>query len=316
MKKTFNFDFIGKKKIFFIITAVVMVIMLTGIVVIGPNLDIRFKGGTILSYSYVGDVDYNEVEKIAEDVLQQQLSVTGKTSLLGERDSFDITLNSATGVSADLQTQLNNQLIEKYQGNEIEMLSVTSVNPTIGQEFFLKCLISVAFAALLVILYVAFRFKRISGWSAGVVAILALVHDVIFVFGTFVLFGLPINDSFIAVALTILGYSVNDTIVIYDRIRENRKLYGASKPVAELVNLSINQTLTRSINTSLTTVTTMLVVCVVAMLMGVNSIVSFALPMCVGLVTGTYSTVCLAGPWWVMWQEHKEKKAKQARKKK
>lgn len=309
MSKTFNFDFIGKKKIFFLITAVIMVVMFAGIIIIGPDLDIRFKGGTILAYSYTHEMDHDGVEKIAEELLQQKVSVNVKSSLLGERDSFDITLNDATGVSPETQAKLTDKLMEEYKENEIEALSITSVSPTIGREFFLKCLIAVAFAALLVIIYVAIRFKKISGWSAGVVAILALVHDCIFVFGTFVLFGLPINDSFIAVVLTILGYSVNDTIVIYDRIRENRRLFPAM-PVRELVNLSINQTLTRSINTSLTTITTMLVICVVALLMGVSSIVSFALPMCIGLVTGTYSTVCLAGPWWVMWQEYKEKKSK------
>lgn len=312
MKKAFNFDFVGKRKIFFTITASVMAVMLLAVIFVGPNLDISFKGGTILSYSYTGDVDADVILETAEEVLGQDLSVNVKTSLLGDKDSIELTLEEDTGVDSAVQTELTDLLMETYPDNDLE-LSVTSVNPTIGTEFLIKCLVSVAFAALIIICYVALRFKKISGWSAGAMAIGALLHDTFFVFGTFVLFGLAIDDSFIAVILTILGYSVNDTIVVYDRIRENRNLYGDKKTPAQLVNMSINQTLSRSINTTITTVTTMLVVTIVAMLMGVSSIVSFSLPMCIGLLVGTYSTICLAGPWWVMWQEYKEKKAKHRR---
>ncbi len=307
MKKSFNIDFVGKKKIFFSLTAIVMAIMLVAVIFIGPKLDISFSGGTILSYTYVGEPDFTAIEALAEDQLGLELVLTQQDSLLGERNSFDLTSTGATGVDGDLLAALDAKMMESYPDLDLES-SVTSVDPTIGQEFFLKCLVAVGFAALLVICYVALRFKRISGWSAGVMAIGALLHDTFFVFGTFVLFGLPINDSFIAVVLTILGYSVNDTIVVYDRIRENNNLHGKSLNHRELVNLSINQSLSRSINTTITTVTTMLVVCVVAMIMGVDSIISFALPMAVGLLVGTYSTICLAGPWWVMWQEHKLKR--------
>ena len=140
-------------------------------------------------------------------------------------------------------------------------------------------------------------------------AVVALFHDIVMVYGTFIIFRIPINDSFIAVVLTILGYSVNDTIVIYDRIRENKRLYTRSKSIGEIVNISINQTLTRSINTSVATIISMVVVCVVALVMGVESIISFAFPMIIGLICGAYSSICIASPLWVVWQNHKEKKA-------
>ena len=112
-----------------------------------------------------------------------------------------------------------------------------------------------------------------------------------------------------AVVLTILGYSINNTIVIYDRIRENRKLYGKKMGIVELVNRSISQTLKRSISTTITTGSAVLIIWIVAYVCGVTSIISFAVPMIIGLIAGTYSSLLLAGPLWVLWQQHKEKKA-------
>lgn len=117
-----------------------------------------------------------------------------------------------------------------------------NVDPTMGKEFFTKCLVAVAFASLLMVVYIAFRFRKIGGWSAGAMCVVALVHDMIWVFAAFLFLRIPLNDNFIAAALTILGYSINNTIVIYDRVRENKRLLGGSTPLDELVNVSINQT--------------------------------------------------------------------------
>ena len=176
-----------------------------------------------------------------------------------------------------------------------------------GREFVQKCAVAVALALLLMILYIALRFRVMDGWSAGVMAALVLLHDVIVVYATFVLCGFPINDSFIAVALTILGYSINATIVIYDRIRENRRLLGAKVSLSELVNLSINQSLGRTAGTSFSTILAMVVVAVMGWVYGLSSIVTFAFPLIMGLVSGLYSSVCLAGPLWVFWEERGKK---------
>ena len=185
------------------------------------------------------------------------------------------------------------------------MAESAAVSPSSGKEFFQKCIVAAVFAAIVLILYIAIRFKNIGGWLAGICAVIALFHDIIVVYGTFVIFGMEIDANFMAVILTILGYSINDTIVIYDRIRENKTLYKDKLSLAELTNLSTNQSLTRSINTSVTTIATMLVVTIVAMVYGVNSIISFSFPMMIGLISGTYSTICIAGPLWV-WLEEKK----------
>ena len=169
-------------------------------------------------------------------------------------------------------------------------------------------MVAVLLAFIVTIVYIAFRFKRISGWSAGVFAIIGLIHDIIMVFGAFVIFGYEINANFMAVVLTILGYSINDTIVVYDRIRENKKTLGRSVPVDELVNISITQSITRTINTSITTITAMLCVSIVATIFGITSILSFSTPLILGMISGCYSTICICCPLWVMWQ--KKKKAK------
>ena len=166
-------------------------------------------------------------------------------------------------------------------------------------------LFGIALAAVLVVIYVWIRFKRISGLSAGVMALVALTHDLLVVFFTFVIFRIPLGDSFIAVALTILGYSINDTIVIYDRIRENSRIE-AKLPVETMVNKSISQSLTRSIYTNIAVFISVALVYIFAVGYGIDSIKSFALPMAIGAVSGCYSTICIAGPLWVMWQKHKK----------
>ena len=138
----------------------------------------------------------------------------------------------------------------------------------------------------------------------------ALCHDMIMVFGSFVIFRFDIDANFMAVLLTILGYSINATIIIYDRIRENRRLYGNKYAVDELVNMSVSQTLGRSIHTTVTTVLAMAVVAVVCAICGVTSIISFALPLIVGMIAGVYSSNCIAPTLWVMWQKRNAKKAK------
>ena len=158
----------------------------------------------------------------------------------------------------------------------------------------------------MLIIYIAIRFKKIGGWLAGICAIIALLHDCIIVYCTFIVCGMPINANFMAVVLTILGYSINNTIVIYDRIRENSKLYGKKMTIEENVNLSINQSLTRSINTSLTTVVAMLAVTIVAAVYGVTSIISFSLPVMVGMIAGTYSSVCLVSVLWSYFEGKKD----------
>lgn len=302
----FKFDYIKNRKIYFIISGIIVIFSILSTFIFGAKLDIQFKGGTLITYLYEGDIDSNAFAADAEEALDGiQVKVTTGTDFNTGKNNIQLSLLSNSGLTADKQITLNDALEQKYADNNLQMAESTDVSPSSGKEFFQKCIVAAVFAAIVLILYIAIRFKNIGGWLAGICAVIALFHDIIVVYGTFVIFGMEIDANFMAVILTILGYSINDTIVIYDRIRENKTLYKDKLSLAELTNLSTNQSLTRSINTSVTTIATMLVVTIVAMVYGVNSIISFSFPMMIGLISGTYSTICIAGPLWV-WLEEKK----------
>lgn len=301
-------DFCGKKKIWFIISLSIIAVIAVFAVVKGVEVAIEFKGGTIISYSYDGDADLSTIQSDIEDHLGTPVTIQAGENLSGESNSVSISFSSDEGLSAEKQSGLTSLIKEKFPDNNMEVLDSNDVNPTSGREFFTKCLIAAIIAAILIIVYIGIRFKQISGWSAGVCAVIALIHNLVFVFGTFVILGYEIDSNFIAAILTILGYSVNDTIVIYDRIRENRGLMPKAG-IVELVNVSTTQSLRRSIRTSVTTVSTMLIVSIVAYIYGVTSILSFSIPMIVGMTAGTYASLCIASPIWVLWNEKKEAKA-------
>ena len=303
--KNWNINFFAHRKYYFTISIMLIVVMFACALVFGVNLDIQFKGGALLTYSYTGDLDAPAFQKAAEKVLGQSVSMQESTDIATGKRNIVLSLPTSEGIDAERQAALAAALNEQFSGNEIETASISVVNPTIGGEFLAKCLVAIGFAALLMVFYVSFRFRRIGGWSAGVTAVIALVHDILMVFAVFVVGRISLNANFIAVCLTILGYSLNDTIVIYDRIRENRRIYGTSMSVEDLVNLSLNQSMTRSLLTSVTTASAMVVVSLVALLYNVNTILSFSFPMIIGMVSGFYSSVCIAPALWTMWQKKK-----------
>lgn len=305
-----NIDFIGKRKIFFTISIIMIILAVAATFIRGVEVAIEFKGGTLINYSYENEVDIVEFENKVEEIVSSDVIVTKGEEFSSGLNSIQISFTSNEGFTADKQSELTNTLQGEFADNNLLIISSSDVSPSSGSEFFNKCLVAVGFASILLILYIAFRFKKIGGWSAGVMAVVALLHDVILVYATFVIFQIKIDANFIAVVLTILGYSINDTIVIYDRIRENKHLLGKKISRSELVNVSINQSLTRSINTSICTVTAMIVISIVAVIFHVDSILSFSFPLIIGIISGAYSTICLAGPLWVWWEDKMDKHRK------
>ena len=308
MKAGMNFDFIGKRKIFFAISLAIMIIGLFINIFLGVKLDISFKGGTLMKYSFQGDLDREKVESTIRKETGKDVSVQITESAGGSSKVLNISLTEA--MSLDEQTAMNKTLEKEFAANKVTKLNVNSLSPTMGRLFFLKCMVAIALASAFLVIYVAIRFRKIGGLSAGAMALVALLHDILVAYFTFVVFGIPLDDNFVAVVLSILGFSLNDTIVIYDRIRENRRIMEKNKSIGEIVNLSINQSFTRSFNTGLCTFLAIGTVAVLALWFRLDSITSFAVPMMIGVVSGCYSTVCICGPLWVMWQERKMKKEK------
>ena len=302
-------DFVGKRKIFFAISIALVAVTLLGSLFMGLNLDIQYKGGTMLTYSYSGDINKDEFLSKVQEIVGGTASIQESSDIATGTSNLVVSLTSTSGLSADKQVELSDTLAQTFADNNIHTESINNVSASVGREFFLKSLVAVLFAAIVMIVYIGLRFKRISGWSAGVMAVIALVHDIIAVIAVFVFFRLSVDANFMAVVLTILGYSINDTIVIYDRIRENRRVYGQKLPVRELVNKSINQSLKRAFVTTVTTIMALVVIAVVTLIFNVTSIVTFVFPLIVGLLSGTYSSVCLVPCMWVMWQEYRAQKA-------
>lgn len=313
------FDFVGKRKIFFAIPIVLIAITIAGAFIMGLDLDIKFKGGTIINCPYTGEIDLNKVQSTAQDALKE--TVTVQTTESGDKHELVITLAENKEITMDQLSSLTNTLKQSFPENVVvkdtNEITVTTINPQVGLEFFQKCLVAVAFAFLALIIYIGIRFRKIGGISAAIMAIIGLFHDIAIAFMIVIFFRFPVNDAFMAVALTILGYSINNTIVIYDRIRENKERLGADTPIREIVNLSINQTLSRSINTTFTTLLALLVTLIMALIFHISSITSFVLPMMFGILAGAYSSICVSGPLWVWWKEkHPDSKKKHKKKKK
>ncbi len=305
-------DFIGHRKLYYAISCGLLVIALVISLVFGVKIDIKFTGGTIATYSYTGVIDEDDFEKTVEDVTGREVSVAGSQDLMTGKNNFTVNFSEAIALDVEEQTAMNEAIDAAYPDNKIEIVTVSSVSPTMGFDFLLKCIVAVGFASIVMVIYVGFRFRKIGGMSAGVCALLALVHDLCMVYATFAIFRMPLDDNFMSIMLVILGYSVNDTIIIYDRVRENEQLYGNKLTPSEMVNLSTNQSLSRSLHTSATTIFSMTVVLIMALVNGVDSIVTFTLPLIIGLISGTYSTLCIACPTWVGWLEHKAKKARKS----
>lgn len=296
--------FYKNRKIYFTISLVIMLAGIAALFINGIELSIQFKGGAIIKYSYVGEIDAGKAAEKASEVLNRITDVQLTNDMATGSKKIVFNLSGNSGLEASEQEKLDKALKEEFPEAQLELAESNVVEPFIGKRVLLNGLIAIALTSLFIIVYVRFRFKKISGMSAGVIGIIALFHDVMVVFFTFIILKMPINDSFIAVVLTIIGYSINDTIVIYDRIRENQP-YFQKKSFEELVDTSINQTLSRSINTSVSTAVSILIVCILAYIYNIDSIMTFALPMLIGIISGCYSTVCLAGPMMVMWHNRK-----------
>lgn len=316
MKKGMNMDFMKNCKVFSIISAAILVVGLLVSIIFPVDLDIEFKGGTQIKFSYVGDLDKAGLKSLVEDKLGESVKMTDATTYDGERELSTATFYLTKNLDNEVIDAAEKAAVEQYKDFELTHVSSNSLSATIGQQFLIKCLVAVALAAVFLLLYVTFRFRKIGGFSAGVFAILALLHDMLMAYLAFVVFRIPLNGNFVAVMLTVLGYSLNDTIVIFDRVRENRRLSDAKTPIGDIVNRSVNQTFVRAMNTSITTLLAIGTVTVLSIAFGMDAITSFTLPMTIGVIAGFYSSIFLCVPLWGKWVEYRENNSKKKGKKK
>lgn len=302
-------DFTGKKKIFFGISLGIIVIGIICNFIFGTTLDIQFSGGATLTFSYQGDIKQDELHDFIQEKTTDRITTAFSSDLVGGTgNNVTVQFSGNDAIDQNIRPTLQAALQEKYPEANFVCLEENSVDASMGLSFLLKCLVAVAIASVLMVLYVTIRFKKIGGLSAGVMALVALFHDVALIYFLYVIFRWPIDSNFIAVVLMILGYSLNDTIVIYDRVREQRKLMGRKVSIDAVFNVSSTKTMRRTIMTSVTTLAAILTVYVVASVFNIASVKGFALPMMIGVISGCYSSLCIAGPLWVMWRNHKAAK--------
>lgn len=299
--------FLQKRKIFFIVSAVLIISGPVGMVAYNAatgsplNYSLEFQGGTSTNVTFNEELSMDEIDSQVVPVVEE---ITGDANVQATKvvDSNQVIIKTVT-LDVDQREALEQALVDDF-GVDASAITSESISSTVSSEMRQDAVLAVAVAAVMMLFYIWFRFKDIRFASS---AVLALLHDVLIVFAFYVLARVSVGNTFIACMLTILGYSINATIVIFDRIRENLKTNKVKndKELETLVNASITQTLTRSIYTSLTTFISIFML----FLLGVSSIREFALPLMVGIVCGGYSSVCLTGAMWYV-MKTKIKKAK------
>lgn len=304
-KERKTIDFLGKRKIFFIVSIVVMLCVPVGMIAFNAttgkalNYGLDFQGGTSTNVTFKEDMSIDEIDSKVVPIIEK---ITGDKNVQATKvvDSKQVIFKTQ---ELDLETrnELNKALVDEFDVDE-DLIQAESISSTISSEMRRDAIIAVIVASIFMLIYIWFRFKDIR--FAGS-AVLALLHDVLFVLAFYVLVRVSVGNTFIACMLTILGYSINATIVIFDRIRENLVGGGRKQDLKEVVNASITQTLTRSIYTSLTT----FIMVALLFIMGVSSIREFAAPLMVGILCGAYSSVCITGALWYVMKTRQTKKA-------
>ena len=290
-------NFLGKKKVFFVIS---LVLIIGGFAVMGVNssrgngafaYSLEFEGGTSTNVTF--NEDYS-IEEIDEKIVPIVEEVTGDHNVQTQKvaGTNQVVIKTVT-LELDQREALNQAMVDNFQVDESK-ISAENISSTVSNEMRQDAIIAVIVATICMLLYIWFRFKDIR-FAAS--AIFALLHDVLIVLGFYAVARISVGNTFIACMLTIVGYSINATIVIFDRIREELHYQSKTTELSEVVNKSITQTLTRSIYTSLTT----FVMVAILFVMGVSSIREFAAPLMVGIICGAYSSVCITGAlWYVM----------------
>lgn len=280
LKKTFSF--IKHRKIYYIISAAIIIIGLVFGLVGGMNYGIDFTGGTMIQVDMHKQVDMNDVEKAVEGLMEDPSIIYS-----GENNN-EIVIKSIEALDNNQRADVIEALGEKFGITEEDVLASEQFGPSVGDELKWNAVKAVIIASLGMLIYVIFRFKS---WQYGLSSIIGVLHDVLMVIAFYCIFGFTVNNPFIAAILTLVGYSINDTIVIFDRIRDNRALH--KKESLEVnIDSSINSTLNRTIMTSLTTFVVMVPLCIMVS----SSIREFIIPLMIGVFIGCYSSIFICSP--------------------
>ena len=278
-----NIDFISKTKITFFISLVIILLGISSLIIKkGPKLSIDFVGGTVIQVATSKEININELRNLVSKTILKKSEVTEITGL-----NINQQFRIKTNLKIENTTEISNAILNSLSNYTPEVRAIESVGPKVGKELQFQAMYAIGLALLMLMIYIGFRFDIF--YSLG--SVVAIVHDVLITLGIFSLLNLEIDLSIVAAFLTIVGYSLNDTIVIFDRFRENSHK-DLKLSLNELANLSLNQTLSRTVITSLTTLT----VVVILFFVGGEIIKYFAFALIIGVIVGTYSSMFVASP--------------------
>lgn len=280
---------IEKSKIWISISLIIVVIGLGFTFFKGLNFGIDFKGGTQVSIQL-----NDEINKADVDIIVKGYAADASTTI-SNNNEYEI---KSTDLDSDKLSSIMNELKDKYSLEDTALLSQEEIGASVGKELTRNSLLALFAAGVVMLIYVAIRFE----FTFGVAALVATLHDILMTIGVYAIFGIPVNTPFIAAMLTIVGYSMNDTIVIFDRIRENTKKMRRANTY-EIADTSLTETLARSVYTSLSTLAT-----IVAINILVPSVREFTIPLIVGIICGAYSSIFIASPVYVLLKEKTGKK--------
>ena len=291
-----KFSIVKRYKIFFAITITFLIIGIGSMLFKGFNLGIDFTGGSIMDLEFKNPVTVSQVREVLKEKNLGNAIIQLESSDSNAKSSKGVLIR--TGVISDEQRQQVMTDLKSKVG-DFAIQRVENVGATVGSELIQQAVMAIVLSWFLMIAYITIRFE----FRFALAAIVALIIDVLVTLSYFSLFHMELDSSFVAALLTVVGYSVNGTIVIFDRIRENLKIHRRSESMTEMVDNSIWQTMGRSINTTITTLLTITMV----IILGVTSIRNFCWPLFVGVLAGCYSSVCISGNIWVRLRKHKKK---------
>ncbi len=336
---------VNHRKFFYTFSAILVIASILAICIWGLDLGIDFKGGTLVELNYptgAGSAFPNgrpdqatvlsqisSISAVAPN-LEPSIQPTGDTGyiirLRNVTEPEKVAVESALGVTGSgtgnnvaSSTAVSGTAVASSTNlGTVQEKQFDSIGPVLGAQAARASIMAIVFVVLAIVLFIAFAFRKvsqpISSWKYGIVAVVGLIHNVIIPTGLFAIlghfYGYEVDTLFVTALLVVLGFSVHDTIVVFDRVRENLRHAPAKKPFADIVGESINQTFTRSINTSLTA----LFALVVLYFVGGESTQHFALTLIVGIAAGTYSSICIGSPLLVTWEKWQAKKAQKAKK--
>lgn len=274
---------VEKSKLWFSISIIIIIIGMASLVIQGLNFGLEFTGGTMMSVRIGKEFNIEDVRKVAAKYDPQ--------AQVQEVQGYEVSIRSNSLNDKEIP-ELFKDLKDKYQLKDDALRNTERIEASVGNELKRNAMLSSLVAVIGILLYVSYRFE----FKSGVSSVIALLHDILITVSVYSLLQIPVNGSFIAAILTILGYSINDTIVVFDRIRENKKT-GKYKDFSNLINASITETMARSINTVLTTLFTITAIYI----LGVPAVKEFALPLIIGIISGCYSSIFIASPVWGLW---------------